>query len=152
MAENMSKRLPGSEWGQYVEEARKYYDFDASQVAAAESLVRDYQARALVAVGGEEAWRAKLYQTGLWLGMALRLPGRGSDVARSLLFQDLAETRKPQKALGDELRDKIDEIATHAQREAAERRVLEALAAKGLDVDKRAAAGGQAAGSEESGR
>lgn len=134
-AEAQSKRAPGSEWDEYVEEAKKYYELDSSQAAMADSILRDYKERAKAAVGGEDAWKATVYRNRLWSGMSLALAGRWNNPLRALLDRELQQVREPLDALGDELKDRIDAIPTQAQRDAAERRLMDAFRQKDLPID-----------------
>ncbi|MGB4259885.1 MAG: hypothetical protein WBL15_19475, partial [Phycisphaerae bacterium] len=131
-AEARSNRPIGGEWDQYVEEAKKYYQLDASQAAVADSLLRDYKERAKVAVGGEREWQARVYRNRLWWGISITLPGQWNHPLRLLLDREAQRIDEPLAALGDELKERIEAIPTQAQREAAEQRIQLALKEKGL--------------------
>ncbi|GMV96048.1 MAG: hypothetical protein HRF43_19125 [Phycisphaerae bacterium] len=135
-AEAWSNRPPGGEWDAYVNEAKKYYEFDASQSATADSILRDYKARAAIAVGDDEAWKARLYRNRLWAQFAWQLPGRWNNPLRTLVDRDYEKMREPIEALGEELKQRIDEVATAAQREAAARRMQALLVEKGFGPEQ----------------
>jgi hypothetical protein len=140
-AENESNRAPGSAWEQYVEEAKKYYELDPSQAASVDSLLRDYQERARVAVGDQEQWRARLYRNRFLWNMSIQLPGRWqANPVRILLENEYVKMQEPLEALGDELKQRIDEVPTQAQRAAAEHRMRNLFAEKGLQIEEAAAA------------
>jgi hypothetical protein len=136
-AEADSRREPGGDWDRYVEQAKQYYQLDESQAAAADSLLRDYKQRAKIAVAPEDEHRAKVYQNSLWCQFATELPGRWwGNPLNILLYERSGKLDAPVEALGEELRGRIDEIPTRAQREAAESRVWATFAEKGLKVDE----------------
>jgi len=136
-AEGASKSKPGTEWQTYVEEAKKYYQLDPSQAAAADSLLRDYQQRAEIAVGKLEEWRARVYRNKLFVSLSMRLPGGWqNNPMRILMDRDGEEMKEPLEALGDGLKGRIEEIPTAGQREAAEQRVRAAFVEAGLNLDE----------------
>src|SRR5690606_29883895 len=135
-AEAHSSRLPTAEWEQYVKQAKEYYELDPAQAAAADSLLRDYTERARIALGGEDAWRAAQYQNRLWWGLSISMQGRWSNGLHMLLTRRQEEMLEPIEALGDELKRRIDEIPTLAQREAGDRRIEAALVEQGLVIDE----------------
>jgi len=120
-----------SDWEKYVEDAKKLYEMDDSQSATADSILREVTERAK-SVARDENRRQRLYRNRLWQGMIwpLRL-GWGSPL-RHLIEQDYATINEPIEVLGDELKDRIDDIPTQPQREAVGKRLAAALAEKGF--------------------
>ena len=135
-AEAQSKAPPWSDWGDYVEEAKKYYELDPSQAAAADSLLREYQERAQFAMGGEAGWHDKAYRNRLLCSMTSSLRGRWGNPLRVLLDRDFERLKEPVAALANEMKLRIEQIPTQAQREAAERRMLMALKEKGFNLEE----------------
>jgi hypothetical protein len=136
MAEEAAKARPGSEWKAYVEDAKKYYQLDPAQAEAADSLLREYQQRAEIAVGGLNEWRARLYRSQLFMQLSTRLPGGWQNSPfRILMDRDGKVSGEPLEALGDELKGRIEEIPTAGQREAADKLVRDALVEIGFDVN-----------------
>lgn len=136
-AEARSKQVPGSEWDAYAKAAKEYYGMDETQAAAVDSLVRDYKARAMIALGTESEWRAKVYSHQFWNVICMDLPGRWmGNPLHIMLNRGMEKLRAPVEALGEELKGRIDEVPTQAQREAAEARVAAAFAARGLKMEE----------------
>lgn len=131
---------PGSEWDHYASEAKKYYDMDPSQAAAVDSLVRDFKARAQIAVGNSEEWKARIYRNRVWWNMSMQMAGRWNNPIREFMDREYNQIREPIEVLGSELKMRIDQVATASQREAAMRRVIDALTEKGLIMDEVTAA------------
>ena len=133
-AESQSRQPPGAEWRYYLDEAKKYYAFDASQIAAGESLFRDFQQRALVVIGSDPDWKSKSYRNRLWGMLVWQLPGRWDNPIRIFVDRNTKKATAPLQELGEEFKQRVDELATQAQRDAAEKRIDDALLAKGVDV------------------
>lgn len=135
---------PGAGWGQYVEEAKKYYGFDASQAAAADSILRECKERAAALVG-DSTQQTEAYRNRLWVVMSSRFRGGWNNPLRMLLEEDFLRMRAPLVALGDELKRKIDDLATQGQRDAAQKRMDELLRQKGFAWEDEPAAATQEA-------
>lgn len=148
-AEAQTKTKPWENWGDYVEEAKKYYQFDAPQSEAADSLLREYQERAQLAVGGEAAWRERAYRNRVLSSMSAGLRGRWGNPLRILLDAEFARLRAPADRLEQEMKERIDQIPTQGQREAADRRMEAVLREKGLRFDEPAIPSAQPAVSPE---
>ncbi len=118
-------------WKNYVEEAKKFYGFDASQTATAESLMREFTERAK-AVTQDPQWRDRKYRGGLWSGMLWGLNEARNGPLPYLLEAQTWESNLPIDALDQEFKHRIDEIPTAAQRTAAEERITALLAEQGL--------------------
>ncbi|GMU21756.1 MAG: hypothetical protein AMXMBFR13_18450 [Phycisphaerae bacterium] len=138
-AERAAKREPWTEWAKYVEDAKQFYGFDASQAAAADSLLREYTERCQRAQQGADDG-SRLYRNRVWWAMAGHLPGGWNGPFRALMEADYEAIREPVEALGFELKEKIDRLPTQAQRSAAEAKILEALAEKGYRTPEAVAA------------
>lgn len=131
-AEAQSKQMPWSDWAAYVEEAKEYYQLDPTQAASVDSLLRDYQARAQNAVGGETAWQQRVYRNRLLSSMATSLRGRWNNPLRVLLDREQQRMTEVIETLGTEMKTRIEQVPTQAQRDAAEHRMVIALKERGL--------------------
>jgi hypothetical protein len=148
-AEAQTKAPPWANWGDYVEEAKKYYQLDPAQSEAADSVLREYQERAQFAVGGEADWHQRAYRNRVLCSMSASLRGRWGNPLRILLDADFARMREPAEALEKEMKERIEQIPTRSQRETAERRMLATLREKGLYLEEPVAATTQPAASPE---
>jgi hypothetical protein len=82
-----------------------------------------------------------VYSNQFWQILSIDLPGRwGGNPIYVMLSSEMDKMRAPVDALGDELKGRIDEIPTQAQRDAAEARIEAAFAAKGLKMEEMTAA------------
>jgi hypothetical protein len=122
-----------STWQGYVEQAAKLYGFDDTQRAAADSILREAVGRA-EAVTKDETWRGRAVRNRLWNRLIWNLrPARFSPLP-DLISGDFIDMFKPLRVIGDELRERVDNIPTQAQRDAAEARVRAALAEAQADL------------------
>jgi hypothetical protein len=131
---NVQKPIWG-EWQEYLEEAKKFYGFDESQVAVAESVLREYTTRAQAYRPSPQALD-RLYRNRLWATMlnALRLQPPGP--LRALLEEEHRLLLEPGRAMEAEFKDRIDQIPTDAQRTSAMQRMAEILETKGVKLDE----------------
>lgn len=121
------------EWTEYVKQAAELYEFDATQSAAAESILRECMERGNDLLAAP-AQRDRLFQAHLWHIMSL-LKRRGTldDPSHWFLQRQLEETEEPWKELGGEMRRRVDEIATEPQRRAASERMYALFAEQGYE-------------------
>lgn len=118
------------QWKRYVEEAKGFYEFDDAQAAAADSLLREAIDRATQIVE-DPAYRDRIHANRLLfhlLGMM--------DIHRTHpLHYDLEQAYErhvdPIQRIEEELRRKVDGVATRNQRQAAMARITEHLAEAG---------------------
>jgi hypothetical protein len=136
-AEARSKQRLGAQWEEYVKAAKEYYQMDDAQGQAADSLLREYQERAKTAIGSEAEWRKRIYANQFWQMFSMELPGKwGGNPLYVMLDRERETLREPLDKLEEELKQRIDEIPTQAQREAAEARITAAFAAKGVKIEE----------------
>jgi hypothetical protein len=132
-AQDRLDRLWRSGWEQYVEQAGKLYEFDEAQRATADSILREAVQRA-EAVAKDETWRRRAVRNRLWNRFIWNVaPARFSPLP-DIINADFIAMGEPLRAIGDELRERIDRIPTQTQREAADARVRAALAELGVDA------------------
>ena len=125
-----------SGWQHYVEQAKKLYEFDESQLATADSILRECIERSQ-AVTQDETWRNRLRSNRLWCYVSLVDRRWGWDHPFVyLLVADYQELKKPLDDLEAELKRRIDEIPTAQQRRRAEEKVAEWLSGLGFKEDK----------------
>ncbi len=124
-----------SEWEKYVEQAKAFYEFDESQSATAGSVLRELTERARSVVQ-DETWHKQAYRNRVWASMfwALRL-GRNNPL-RECIEEHYREMAQPIKDLEEELKHRIDQIPTQAQRGAAQQRIMAALIEQGFEPDQ----------------
>lgn len=126
--------LDGGEWTQwelYVKQAAEFYGFDPAQTATAESLLREYLDRAGTLLR-DEAWRTRVYRNRLYSGLLWQMFGLPSRMSMDVINEEYERLQEPIRALGFELKSRIEQIPTAAQREAAEQRIAQAYEALGL--------------------
>lgn len=131
-AERDINREQWSEWEKYVKEAKQFYELNDAQAATADSILREMIERAEELIR-DEAWRQRAYENRIWVSMlrALRM-GRNSPL-RDLLERRYRTVNEPIEALERELKQRIDDVPTQSQCEAAEERMMAALAEHGFD-------------------
>lgn len=134
MAEGQLARELTGEWKQYVEQAIRFYRFDESQAASAQSLLREYAGRAEAVLLNADV-RDRLYHNHLWEQMMYRLRLGSANPVRRLLEDEQHKLRDPVRQLEHEFKERIERIATESQRQAAARRVHAMLADQGFDLD-----------------
>jgi hypothetical protein len=132
-AAERSSHLPVKWMESYLEDGKKYYQLDPSQSAAGESLVREYVERIRAAVGGEEEWRREVSGDRFWMTIAMEMPGNWNNPLSARLWERFWNKLMLARELHFEFAARVEEIATQAQREAAEKRVQAALKEKGYE-------------------
>jgi hypothetical protein len=126
----VTEELVTKGWDKYVEDAKAYYGFDESQAASADSILREFTERA-ERLARDEQRQQRAYHVALLQHMIWRVDRGPSRPLRELLDKAYLETQAPLEQLGDELKDRIDNLATHTQRQTAEATIAAALAEKG---------------------
>jgi hypothetical protein len=121
-------------WGDYVEQAKRFYELDPSQCATADSLLREYSER-LEAMNQDAQWRDGMIRSFLWLRLSWEGKQKGVSLLGFLAFTRVMALRKEPEQLGYEFKRRIDEIPTVAQRRSADDRMTALLAAKGFAAD-----------------
>jgi len=124
-----------SRWKRYVEEAAKFYNFDSSQVATAQSILQEYLERVQTSLR-DETWRQRVYDNRLWLRMMWTLPGGWQNPLRAYLEGEYVEMVDPIMVLERQFKERIDDIPTLVQREAAAQHMERILAEKGLGLEE----------------
>jgi hypothetical protein len=119
------------EWKKYVADAVKLYDFDASQTATAESLLREYTQRAETAAA-DAGLKDQTYRNRLWWGMLIRTRNGWSSLLWTRLEDQAKDLQRPIAQLGKEFKIQIDAIPTAAQRAAADKKIRNWLAERGI--------------------
>jgi hypothetical protein len=118
-------------WKSYVEDAKKLYELDASQAATAESLLREYTARAET-LAADATWRDQMYRNRLWWWMLMNMRQGWGHLLWHRLEAQQQMWNEPIRQLAVDFKTRIDQIPTAAQRNAADRRIEALLAEKGL--------------------
>jgi hypothetical protein len=113
-------------WAAYVEDVKKLYDLDASQAATADSLLREYTERASH-LAADQQWRDRMYQNRLWYSLMQNLRMSHANPLWFRLEDQLPELMDPIARLELELKRRLDELPTVAQRAAADQKVIKAL-------------------------
>lgn len=132
MAENMLKGAEHvSKWEKYVEKAKELYGFDDSQSATADSILRETIERAEIQIQ-DESRQARLYRNRVWSQMIWRLRGGWQSPMRQWIDMDHQALNEPIEELGNELKRRIDDVPTDAQRTKAEEQIRAALEAQGF--------------------
>lgn len=124
-----------SAWEKYVTEAKEFYDFDESQSATADSILRETIQRAEV-IAQDELRRQRIYRNRLWSRMLWEFNVGWHNPLRTRLDYDYSAMLAPMLELADELKQRIDDIPTEAQRKAADQRIMKALADMGIDLNE----------------
>jgi hypothetical protein len=122
-------RAAGGGWRDYVNRAAEYYNFTEAQKQSAESILREVEERASQ-VKNEE-WKVKAMAN----RMKRNMPGLGAmwnSPWQWRLDREYEELTKPLRDLTRDLQDRLDEIPTSEQRQAAQDRMATKLAEKGF--------------------
>ncbi len=131
-AKRMSEVDPWHNWERYIKEAKEFYQMDAAQAATADAVLRQMTGEAEQLVRRSDysgaVYRQTFYSRLLW-----RRGLRGGDPVNYLLNRDHRKVAGPVEELFDQLKRRIDEIPTDAQRRVAEEQVAAKLAEKGFD-------------------
>lgn len=123
-----------SGWEGYVEDANVFYELNESQSATADSVLRELTERA-ESTTHDESWREQAYRNRLISFMRHALALARNNPIRILLNEQYEQLTEPIKALETELKQRIDDIPTQAQRTAAEERIMAALVEQGFDPE-----------------
>ncbi len=119
-------------WGDYVERAVAYYELTEAQQNSADAVLKDCQKRAVQLKTPE--WRTALVRNRIARQLSWRL---GADISRGpwmfSLEAEYTRLRKPLTELDEELKRRIENLPTSAQRAAARETVRKALSEKGLE-------------------
>jgi hypothetical protein len=129
------------EWKKYVEDAKKFYDFDEGQAASADSILNECLQRVAQYTQSED-WRRNVQRNQLWKNMLFQLQVGPVHPLRYYLQRQYRRMLDPIDAIGQELKQQVDAIPTPAQRRSAEDRILQTLGAQGF-VERSDEAGGQ---------
>jgi hypothetical protein len=128
-SEREIERQSKGSWRSYVDRAAEYYQFTDAQKQTAESILREMEGRAKQMMNDE--WRAKV--------MANRTRRNLPDFGASWntpwawrLEREFESLMAPLRDMTRELQDRLDEIPTTEQRQAADQRMAAKLAEKGL--------------------
>ncbi len=113
-------------WKKYVEDAKTLYDFDASQAGTADSLLREYTERAAT-LAKDPQYREHVYRNRLWWAIMMNTRMSQGNPLWFRLEDQLPELQDGVTQLELELKRRIDEIPTAAQRDAADRKIARAL-------------------------
>lgn len=132
-AQSAATRAFADEWQQYVKDAKSFYGFDESQSATADSILRECLDRA-EQIQGQEPWRSRYYRNRIWSTMIFQIPAGWNNPLRPLLDEEQDELTAGLKALGNDLKTRIDRIPTTAQRRSADQKIESLLAEKGLEM------------------
>ena len=131
-AQALLDKIEVNKWADYVEQAKQFYDMDDAQISTADSILRESLQRAR-AIAQNDDWRDRVYRNRVWRTMSWRLSSSGwYGPLRTLLDREYESLIEPIKALGQEMKDRIDGIPTDAQKRAAEERLWADLADFGL--------------------
>jgi len=134
-AENMLKSAEYvSKWEKYVERAKELYEFDDSQSATADSILRETLDGA-ERITADELRQKRLYRNRLWSQMIWRLEGGWRSPMRQWIEIDQQALNQPIEDLGQDMMRRIDEVPTASQRQRAEEHVRATLADKGFGDD-----------------
>ena len=121
-----------STWQKYVEDAKVFYDLDESQAATADSILRECEER-VAAITQSNDWHTQARRNRIWYHMLWQLQIGGTHPLRHFLEAEYNDLMAPVRSIGDSLKERVDGIPTHIQRQQAEGRVLDLLAEKGYD-------------------
>lgn len=126
-----------SKWEEYIKEATEFYGFDESQIATAESILREMVGR-LETVTQAEMWHQRYEQNDLWRRMLGRFNRRWDEdqPIHHLVMREYEELLDPIVALGSEFKERIEQIPRDDQRRAGRRSIEAALAEKGVVLDQ----------------
>ena len=120
-----------NQWKRYVEEAKKFYGLDEAQSNSADSVLRECLERAQ-ALTQDTQWREKVFRNRVWFQMLWELRVGPNHPLRTHLENAHDAMLQPIRAIGDDLKLRIDAIPTQAQRAAADERILKLLVAQGF--------------------
>jgi len=130
MAERAVEKGPWSRWEKYVESAKTVYGFDNAQAATADSILRECLDR-VEAATQQDRWRKQAHRNRVWFHMLWHLGIGSAHPLRHHLKAEYARICDPVEQISEDLKRRIDEIPTRVQRQAAEQRMLAALAEQG---------------------
>lgn len=131
MAKSNAEMGEWREWKKYVVDAIKLYDFDPSQAASAESLLREYTQRAETAAA-DSGLKDQTYRNRLWWGLLLNTRSGWSTLLWMRLEEKAKELREPVAQLGKDFKARIDALPTAAQRAVADKKIRNWLAERGI--------------------
>jgi len=131
MATRQSENPAVAEWEAYLEDARKFYSFDDSQAATADSILREFKERA-EALKRNASWKTALYSNRVWQNMIWSLPDGWSHPLRTMIEDEHETLMDDFTRLGEEFKQRLDTIPTDSQRRQAEERMTALLDEKGF--------------------
>jgi len=123
-------KKPWSRWEQYVADAKVFYGFDDAQCAAADSLLREAIAKA-EQVTADPSYAQRVHDNRLLFNLLWPLRIDGAHPLRFEVKSTYEAVTDPVERIGEELKRKVDAIATQGQREAAEQRMASWLTEAG---------------------
>jgi hypothetical protein len=119
-------------WSTYVDQAIEFYEFDEAQTNSAKAILKDVLDRAKAVETPE--WRKAVMENRIALNMSWRAGG-GQFSQGPLVFRlesQRDQLTKPLIDLGKQLKSRIEDLPTSAQRAKALEKARKAFAAKGL--------------------
>lgn len=133
-AERAVNERDWSSWERYVEDAKKFYEFDDSQIASADSILRESLERAQTIIKSEE-YQHQAVRNRIWHHMLWSLRIGNEHPVRAHLAKHMKEMSDPIDAVYLDLRNRIDRIPTYAQRQTADQRIMGLLSEQGYDAN-----------------
>jgi len=129
-AENSLKWDSTGRWRQYVESTIQYYKLDEAQRKTAESILREMEDRAKQVQTDE--WKARILLNRTKLNLSYRGMNLWSTPWMWQLEREYEDLLKPIKDLTRELQDRLETLPTTEQRSAAQARMTEEFAKRGM--------------------
>lgn len=133
-AESQTTQSAIQEWEQYIKEAAQLYEFDETQQATADSILREMRDK-VQRLEQDDAWRGKLYRNRLWHSMIWNLDHQQRWQFYQILDRVHEELRSPIVKLGEELKERVDRIPTDSQKRNADLKMDELLIEKGFNPE-----------------
>lgn len=129
-AQREVENAESNQWRRYVEEAKKFYGLDEAQSNTADSVLRECLERAQT-LTQDGQWREKVFRNRVWSTMLWDLYRGPNHPLRTYLENTHEVMLEPIRAIGEDLKRRIDAIPTQAQRRAADERIMKLLIAQG---------------------
>lgn len=129
---NLQQSEALAEWERYLRQACELYGFDEAQTASAESLLRESKSLVQDRIR-DERWREQAYRNRLWAEMLNRMHVAWHHPLRVTLNLEYEQISDPILDIGNRFKEQVDAIPTASQRDAAQQRIMNALAEKGFE-------------------
>lgn len=129
-AENSLKWDSTGRWQQYVEGTIQYYKLDETQRKSAESMLREMEDRAKQIQTDE--WKARVLLNRTRLNLSYRGMNLWNTPWMWQLEREYEDLLKPIRDLTRELQDRLETLPTTEQRSAAQARIAEEFAKRGM--------------------